>query len=90
MMDQQTTTEPSRYSYERKNERFRELANQRVGRLLKGMYLVGNLSNKASYAYSEAESEALIGAIERGLDDLKALFKVAQTSRRPKHMNLFG
>ncbi len=53
---------------ENKHAKFRRLAKLRGERALKDLRLVGNLSNRNNYEYTEAEVKALFSAIE---DELK-------------------
>lgn len=59
---------------ETKNERFKRLAKQRGDRVLNDVHLLGNLSNRNNYDYSEAEVRKLFGAIEEELKIAKSKF----------------
>ena len=54
--------------------KFVELANMRVARAIKDLRLIGNLSNRRNYDYSDAESKRIIKTLEVELEDLKAKF----------------
>lgn len=58
--------------------KFVELANMRVARAIKDLRLIGNLSNKRNYDYSEVESKRIVKTLETELDDLKAKFRGKQ------------
>lgn len=58
--------------------KFIELANMRVARAIKDLRLVGNLSNRRNYEYSETESKRIIKTLEIELEDLKAKFRGKQ------------
>lgn len=58
--------------------KFIELANMRVARAIKDLRLIGNLSNRRNYEYSEAESKRIIKTLEIELEDLKAKFRGKQ------------
>lgn len=58
--------------------KFVELANMRVARAIKDIRLIGNLSNRKNYEYSDAESRRIIKALELELDDLRAKFRGRQ------------
>jgi hypothetical protein len=58
-----------------KREKFIELANSRVNKTIKNLRLIGNLSNRSSYEYSEDDSRKIIRALQREIDDLKLRFK---------------
>lgn len=55
--------------------KFVELANMRVARAIKDLRLIGNLSNRKNYDYSDVESKRIIKALEVELDDLRARFR---------------
>lgn len=56
-------------------ERFVELANKRVNRAIKDLRLIGNLSNRRVYRYSETDSRKIIRALQAEVDGLKARFR---------------
>lgn len=58
--------------------KFVELANMRVARAIKDLRLIGNLSNRRNYDYSDAESKRVIKTLELELEDLKAKFRGKQ------------
>ncbi len=58
-----------------KRAKFVELANNRVNRTIKDMRLIGNLSNRASYEYTEDDARKILRALQRELDDLKLRFR---------------
>lgn len=60
---------------ETRRDRFRRLANIRVNNALKQIELVGNLSNKSSYEYSENEIRAMFFEMEQALRANKARFQ---------------
>lgn len=57
-----------------KNEKFVSLAEARVNKLIKSIKLIGNLSNKSTYAYSDAEVKQMFKAIQEELDAAKKKF----------------
>lgn len=57
-----------------KREKFMELAEKRVNKAVKTMRLIGNLSNKSNYDYTDELVNEIIGALERELRDLKKKF----------------
>ena len=57
-----------------KRAKFVELANSRVGRTIKDLRLVGNLSNRAAYEYSEDDARKILRALQREMEVLKARF----------------
>ena len=72
-------------SEESKNQRFKRLAEQRGNRILKDIHLLGNLSNKNNYNYSDKEVNILFTALENELRDTKWRFK---TNNKRKEINL--
>ena len=72
---------------ESKNERFRRLAESRGNRLIREIMLLGNLSNQKNYSYSEKEVELLFGAIQRELNEVRALFDAKSTSARKVNLD---
>ena len=59
---------------ETKNERFKRLAKQRGERALKDIQLLGNLSNKNNYEYSDSEVRKLFSVLEEELRLAKSRF----------------
>lgn len=54
--------------------KFVELANKRVTKAIKDIRLVGNLSNKSTYNYDDAQARKIIRALQKELDVVKAKF----------------
>lgn len=59
-------------------ERFVSLANSRVTSAIHQIRLIGNLANKKNYQYSADDTNKIIRALQRELDELKAKFKGEQ------------
>lgn len=59
---------------ENKRKKFLELANSRVNKTLSGIKLIGNLSRKNNYEYSEEDVKTIFNALEKELKAAKALF----------------
>lgn len=59
---------------ETRNERFKRLAIYRTNAVLEKLRILGNLSNKANYDYSEEEINKIFSAIESQLRTIKARF----------------
>ncbi len=57
-----------------KKEKFVELANKRVNNALHHIKLIGNLSNKHSYDYTEDEVTQIMKALENGIAQTKKRF----------------
>lgn len=58
----------------KKRERFVALTNKRVNRTIKDLRLIGNLSNRSAYAYTEEDVRKILRALQRELDALKGRF----------------
>ena len=63
-----------------KREKFIELAEKRVNRAIKDIQLIGNLSNKNNYQYSDSDIELIVKALENEIREMKIKFKPAKTS----------
>ncbi len=59
---------------ETRTERFRRLASQRTNSIIDKLRLLGNLSNKSNYEYSEDDVRKILSAIENQLKITKARF----------------
>lgn len=59
---------------EKDREKFRELAEKRVSRALKDIKLVGNLSNRSNYSYTEQDAKKIYSALRKAVDEMKARF----------------
>jgi hypothetical protein len=60
---------------ETRHSRFRRLATKRMNNLLNQIRILGNLSNKSSYDYTEEEVGKMFKAIEEQLKITKTKFK---------------
>ena len=59
---------------ETRKERFERLATRRVNRILNDLRLLGNLSNRSSYDYTENEIKKIFSAIEYSTKNAKSKF----------------
>lgn len=57
-----------------KREKFVKLANQRVNRAIEQIRLIGNLSNKGAYEFSEDDVRKIMKALQKSLDSTKSRF----------------
>lgn len=57
-----------------KREKFVELAEARVNRAIKDLQLIGNLSNRSAYEFSEADIKKMFAAVQKALDTAKGRF----------------
>lgn len=54
--------------------KFVELAEARVNKTLKDFQLIGNLSNRSAYEFTEADVRKIFGALQKALDTAKSRF----------------
>ena len=59
---------------ESKNDKFRRLATKRTNDIISKIRILGNLSNKSSYSYTEEEVQKIFRVIEDQLKDTKNSF----------------
>ena len=64
---------PSRTS-EKNREKFVILADKRVSRALKDIKLIGNLSNRTNYTYSEKDVKKITLALRKAIEEMKTRF----------------
>lgn len=58
-----------------KRSNFVRLAEARVTKALKSIRVVGNLSNRTNYEYSEQDVNKIINALQAEINQLKSRFK---------------
>ena len=59
----------------KKREKFIELAESRVKKTITNLRLIGNLSRKNNYEYTNEDVKKIISALEKELRNVKDLFK---------------
>lgn len=69
-------------SENKKREKFEELAEKRVTEIVKKMRLIGNLSNRNNYDYTNAHVKQILSRLEEELKILRTKF-----SEGDKEMN---
>jgi hypothetical protein len=57
-----------------KRKKFVELAEARVTRAMRDVRLIGNLSNRSAYAYTDEDVKKMFKALQRELETAKARF----------------
>ena len=72
-----------RYTQESKHECFKRLAEKRTNKILDMIDLIGNLSNKANYEYSNEEVEQIFSAIQSSLDEARKRFDNKDRIKKP-------
>ena len=65
-----------------KRENFIRLAEGRVTRAIDSIRVIGNLSNRSNYEYTEDDSKKIIDALQGEINALKVQFKPRQTSNK--------
>ncbi len=71
-------------NHENKNrQRFVDLAEKRVTKTIKDIRLVGNLSNKTNYSYTNADYKAIFAALDAEMRDLKRRFTSGERGSEP-------
>lgn len=57
-------------------DKFVRIAESRVNSLIKTVRLLGNLSNKSNYSYTEQDVSKIFRSLEKELAEAKARFKM--------------
>jgi hypothetical protein len=60
---------------ETKSQRFERIAERRVNETLRALRLLGNLSDRRNYAYTDDQVAMILSAIDQGYRALKSRFK---------------
>ena len=55
-------------------EKFVDLAEKRVNKAIGQMRIIGNLSNRSNYSYTEEDVTKIYRALKKSLDEMKARF----------------
>ncbi len=66
-----------------KREKFVRLAESRVIKTIKDMRLIGNLSNKNNYSYTDKDIAKVISALEQEIKLLKTKFSAGDDRDEP-------
>lgn len=64
-----------------KRQKFIELAEARVNRTMNDIRLIGNLSNRNSYTYSDDDVRQIFKALQKELDTAKSKFSGDRSDR---------
>ncbi|MGB3794561.1 MAG: hypothetical protein WA978_17655 [Sphingopyxis granuli] len=59
---------------EEKKSKFKELAEKRVNKALDGIRLVGNLSNRQTYSYDDAQVRKIVKALRDAVGEVETRF----------------
>lgn len=57
-----------------KRHKFVRLADKRVNRAIKDLRLIGNLSNRSAYEYSDKDVKLIVQALQREVDAIRSRF----------------
>lgn len=57
-----------------KRERFVRLAVKRVNRAIRDIRLIGNLSNRAVYEYTDEDSRKIVRALQKEVESVRTRF----------------
>ena len=57
-----------------KRQKFVDLAEARVNKALKDLQLIGNLSNKAAYDFTDSDLKKIFGTLQKALESAKSKF----------------
>ncbi|OGP83139.1 MAG: hypothetical protein A2V87_05000 [Deltaproteobacteria bacterium RBG_16_58_17] len=60
---------------EKDGKKFIELAEKRVRRALKDIKLIGNLSNRSNYSYTDEDAKKINRALQNAVNEVKARFE---------------
>ncbi len=67
---------------ENDRQKFVELANKRVNSAIKTLCLIGNLSNRSNYSYTEEDVRKIFAALKRDLRLAERRFSVGPDDAR--------
>ena len=67
---------------ESKHEKFCRLAENRTNNVLKQIELLGNLSNKSAYDFSQQDVDKIIKALKMAISELEHSFTVDSKSKK--------
>jgi hypothetical protein len=59
---------------DKKHAKFRELAEKRTNKALEAIRLIGNLSNRQTYDYSDAEVRKIVKALRDAVSEVEIRF----------------
>lgn len=69
-------------------EKFVRLAEQRVNKTIKMLELIGNLSNRSNYSYSEEDVRKILRVLQQKLKELEARFEYSNGSNKKDDFRL--
>ncbi|MCG7870500.1 MAG: hypothetical protein JAZ11_00170 [Candidatus Thiodiazotropha lotti] len=75
------------HAAETDRDKFIRLANKRVNSAIKSLVLIGNLSNRTNYDYTDADVEKIFTALNKELKACRERF-INSSSKRDKEFSL--
>jgi hypothetical protein len=60
-------------------DKFIELAEKRVTKAIKDLRLIGNLTNKTNYSYTEDDAKKIVSVLDNELKNLRRKFENTST-----------
>lgn len=72
----------------KKQERFKKIAEQRTNKIVKTLDLLGNCANKSNYEYTDEQVRKIFNAIEKELKETKIKFESQQEKEKNKTFKL--
>lgn len=54
--------------------KFIDLAESRVNKAIKDIKLIGNLSNRSNYSYTDKDADKIYRALKKAVDEMKSRF----------------
>lgn len=70
-----------------KRDNFIRLAEGRVTRAIDSIRVIGNLSNRSNYEYTEEDTKRIIDALQREVNELKLQFKPKVSTKKGFKLN---
>jgi hypothetical protein len=62
-------------------DKFVELAQKRVSRVVKDIRLIGNLSNRTNYSYSDEDVKKIVSTLKSEISKLQRKFEISVTEK---------
>lgn len=67
-----------------KRENFVRLAEARVSRAMQAIRLIGNLTNRSAYEYSDEDVRKIVKALNSEIEAIQARFRSSDSKARPE------
>lgn len=65
-----------------KSDKFVELAEPRVTKVIKAIQLIGNLANRSNYHYESEQVKEMFEEIEKALQESKVKFRIVEAEKK--------